>query len=1115
MKRRGQTMRTRRWWKVWVLGLALLMAGAATASADERAEHDLPDMDEGEFEDDERPTLDDAEAPPRRQVDDFVEQREFEGQRLQDEAIVRLQDLIESTPVDDPARAEYLYNLSEMYWQLSRYYASAALNQQDECYQLEDEGADDEARRCWFRMEDMEAESERRRDESIELYVEIIRNYPNFEELDTIYFQLGSNMMDMDEERDGLEILRRLLSEFPQTEYQPQALLLIGDYYFDEGEMFEALDAYQRVVQFPESPVYQYARYKMGWAYFNLSNYEQALEQYLKVVDLARQAEEGTPDRAMLSQVQTDIVRVYARIGSPDRAVPFFQDLAPEREDWLELTERLAIFYGNEGAYADSSHVYNQLISINEESYKVVDYQYEIVRNETTIDSYSEDSLRQIIRLFRLVQLADEGRFTEDEELYHEEIFPRVHGRARYWATTYHREAQRTRNQSLFVMAHHLYDGYYDTFPESEELYEMSFFHGELLYDIEEWNEAARAYERVVEIDPDGEYTGDAVLATMLALLNVVEPSEERADLETEFDFDDEDGPQVPEPEEFSEDQERLVRAAHNYIEYVPEGDQIEDVKYTLARTYYDHQHYQEAADVFADLAFSHPDHRLAEVSANLHLDSLNMIQDFDALNDAVTAYLEEEPITDSEFQNDLREMSMVIRYNMCVVLDEEEKWEEAANCYVEYVQDFPDADQAAMALYNAALDFERINEIGLAIQVRRNLLQMDPDPELAAETLYNLGGNFHAWAIYGEASRYYELYVHNFPDEEHAEDALSNAATFRHGLGEYEEAVRNYERYLELFGEDNPEHAAQVFYEIGEIYESQGRDQDAYDQYRAYIRDYADQGVPDLLLQSHVNLGIHYWDRDRQGDRDEALSIFEETVQIYEGLDEEQREVLVEGRDAAAQAKFMIGEDVFEQAEAIRIDSTDAEELQEVTEEKLAKAEEARAIYEEVIVFGRPDWAIASLYQIGRGFEDFAETLRDSPVPDGLTVGQEEQYRGLLEDQAMIFEDQAVELYEQALHTARDANWFNEYSEQAETQLASLRPEDYRRPSEMRAQPTYIKDRFMRSAFATSVDDEELLEELSDDEDLASEDEVPDEVTEDGGQAQEEGDEEEGEGRS
>lgn len=1082
-------------WPVALLAAALVLP--VTALADEnRPEREVPTGDA--VHQTERPEFEAPETPQFR-ASQFIERRNFESQQRQDEAIVRLRQMIDRTPAGDPARAEYLYNLSEIFWERSRYYEHTSIELNDECFLYDDRGDTDGARRCRFRVRDREEESARLREESMDLYVEIIRNYPTFEHLDTVYFHLGSNLMELNRDEEGLAIFRRLNSEFPQNRFTPQVFTYFGDYYFDESDYFQALESYRQVLQYPDSPSYTYARYKLGWTYYGLDNYERALEEFLKVVDRAKAAPPGSSDRAMLRQVRGDVVRAYAQFGSPDQAIPFFQSVFPERADWLQMSETLAVYYGNQAQFSTSTRMYRNLINVNRESVAVIDYQYEIVRNQTTINAYDAEAIQEIIRTMRLIELAEQGQFADSDTDEYRRIFARVEEASRNWANTYHREAQRTLNNQLFVMAHHLYAAYHQTFPETDHSYDMYFFHGELLYRLQEWDEAARAYERVLEIDPEGEYTRDAVLSTVLALFRIVDTSEERAEIQTIDIEDDGEGRQIPEPIELDEMQLRLMQACRNYVIHVPDGDQIVEVKYTMARTYYDFKHFREAAEVFESIAFNHPEHRLALVSANLHLDSLNQLQDYQAMAVVVERYATENPISDPEFQNDIYVLNRAIRYNLCVELDEEERWEDAAYCYVEYAQDFPDSELVDRALYNAALDFERLNEVGRAIQVRLHLLRVAPQSELAPETLFNVGANYHALAVYGEASRYYEAFVRNFPNHENAERALSNASTFRQGLGEYDRAIANNRRYIELFGGDNPTRAAEVYFQIAQIYDNGGRHREAREHYQNYIRQYGQVGSSDQLIAATTRIGKYQWE---EGNRRDALRTFNSVLATYNALSEEVQEELTQGADAAAEAQFMIAQDLFERAAEVDINSRNEEELQTRLREKLDLAGQAREKYIEVILFRRPDWAIAALYQVGRGFHDIAELTRNSTVPDRLTWQQEEIYRGLLEDRAAEFEGIAVDLYERALTTSRDYNWFNEYSQRAEEELAFLRPRDYRRPSEMRAQPSFFRDGFMKSRFILDVEEEEFFEDIDTDE---IEDE-PGEIAETDGSSREEG---------
>jgi cellulose synthase operon protein C len=1084
----------------WLLALVMCLAVSASALAvdvdEEEKDEATVEVHEAEDQTD-RPTLegeDESDGASRLSTEEFIQDRDFKNVKLADEQIVHLRDLLESTPEGNPKRAEYMFALSEMYWDKSKFYEMEAFEKQNECYEAEDSGDAKAAKRCERSMERMLRESNRLRERAVNLYKEIARNYKDFKDLDKVYFYLGTNLQQMDQPEDAIRVFRQLLRDFPDTSYAPNVWISFGEYYFNNDDVDSALKAYRKATEYKDSGVYGYARYMVGWCHFNKDDKERALDTFLDVIDYAKKNPDEENSKALIREARKDIVRTYSEVGNPNRAIPFLQDMADDdREVWLPLSERLAIHYSDKGNPNASTRIYRELIKINKESVKTIDYQYEIVRNQTVSKTYGKESIQELVRLLKLVQLADEGHFKDTEEHDFPRTRQRVESLVRQWSTRYHREAQKTKNPDLYSMAYFLYKHYLETFSDSPEKYAMNFFYGELLYKLQQWEEAAEAYERVLEIDPEGEYTEDAVHAAVLAYFKVVDVSEEQRNLSeaktAQIDGDDEEGdeedeePTTPEKMEIPDIHKKLLNACKRYIEHAPDGERIVDVKYTMARTYYDFNHFAESVDLFENIAYNHSHHRLAVIAANLHLDTLNLMQDFEGLHEAVLGYLDEEPIDDGPFMDDVYDLNVQIRFKKCTIHDDEESWSDAAKCFVQFYRDFPHEEEYVdKALYNAALDFERMRDLGKAIKVRKFLLRAAPDSELAPETLFNIGGNYHALAVYSEAAKFYEMFVANFPEHEDAEPALANASEFRYGLGHYDRAIKDYEKYLDLFGTKKPERAAVAYFQIARIHEVREEDDEAVEQYRRFLRRFEDEGDFDRILKSHAAIGMYHWDKGGDKNRKRALQEFEKTLDIYESVPEDKRDELSDGRDAAARAKFMIGEDVYEDMEAITIASSDEEELQERLQEKMEVAEKAQSIFEEVILYRRPDWAIAALYRIGAQYQNFAETIRDSPVPDRLTYDQKEIYKGLLEDQASTVETKAVAAYKQALDVALEQNWFNEYSKRAEIELAQLRPRDFRKPSELRAEPVYFKPGFMRAAFITDVKEEDRLQDLDGD---------------------------------
>jgi len=209
-----------------------------------------------------------------------------------------------------------------------------------------------------------------------------------------------------------------------------------------------------------------------------------------------------------------------------------------------------------------------------------------------------------------------------------------------------HKRAQKHKDNRGRVIVEQLYRSYLDRFADQRDATELGFYHGEVLWTLERWREAANRYQWVAERDPDGKFAREAAYAAMLAWKNVLDGDRSAASGEVDAGLS---------PRPLTDDERGLLAAMDRYLAIVPPaGDRVQ-VEYRRARIYYDHNLFVEAIPLFQAVVDGQPEHELALYSANLVLDSLNALGRNRDLLRRVDSYLANPALMkDQEFADQL-----------------------------------------------------------------------------------------------------------------------------------------------------------------------------------------------------------------------------------------------------------------------------------------------------------------------------------------------------------------------------------------------------------------------------------------------------------------------------
>jgi TolA-binding protein len=604
-----------------LLGFALAPSVGAAAAADEKGTAGTRRM-RSRCRGSRRPSSPRPAPPPKQEkqtgptipLEEFLGKKNEAIQKITDQQISQMQRLIRVTEDDDPQKADFYFRLAELYADKQRYYFFQEHSLDQKVFDSQG------AQKAQYQQQQQQfaKEQEKWLLQAVATYIEASK-FRKYARMDEVLFKLAALLQTVKKEDQAREFFHRLIKDYPNSKYVPEAYLSFGEYFFQKGEMDAALKFYERVEQFPKSPVYGYAVYKKGWCYINLADFRKALEIFVDVINIAKTGRGGDPrqNKALEREAKKDVVKAFARVpgANADKAWEFFRnvggDFAPK------MMEALGEIYWEQGMFGDSTKVYKKIIALNQTSPRLCEWQDKVVRN-TLSQGTKRDQVQELGRLGLAFEHVNKIQGVKKDVLT--ECRNTFHDKTKELALVWHKEAQKTKNPDTYQLTKYVYKIYLDHFPREKGSLDMAFYYGEVLWVTESWKEAAEQYTKVVEMDPKGKYVKEAAYAAVLAWKNYLNISDTGEGIQDKGKLDDKSLKPKPIPEY----QQKMIAAFDTYIKYVPDSDMLVKIKYRKARIFYEYNQFEQAVPLFKDIVDHHGKDELAVYSANLMLDALN-----------------------------------------------------------------------------------------------------------------------------------------------------------------------------------------------------------------------------------------------------------------------------------------------------------------------------------------------------------------------------------------------------------------------------------------------------------------------------------------------------------
>jgi cellulose synthase operon protein C len=615
---------------------------------------------------------------------------------------------------------------------------------------------------------------------ALQIYDRILRDTPDWSGNDRVRFYMAHEYRELGDFERMIATEEDLASKNPQSPLAAEALLIVGDHWFDSRDLNKAETAYQRVLAMPPSPSRDLASFKMGWVRFNQGKHADAVKFFEQAAASPLLDNAGREVLSVKREALSDLVFSYTEARPWKGAVEYFEKLAQSQAVYLTVLEKLANRYFIKQEPEPAVLAYRRLIFLSRDPERDPEFAarlHDSIKAGGDKTPPTAEDVQAIVRAAARVR-TDE-RLTPGAQtttLADMEVY------ARDLSTTLLLIARKAPKPDplLFSQAADAHAAWLSLFRDNPQKAAMEKNLADSLFAAERYHEAGLAYEKVAQ---------DAVAAKV--------PAAEEDGLYSALasHFKASRDPAKLTPFERTDSHRAMSLLGALYVSRYPRSSRVAQVKFNVAEGAYDEGDWKRAAELFTAFVIEHPTVPDAAAAANLALDSLHSANDFDGL-ETTGKKLAENPNLPAALRKDLLDTVQKARGEQLsrVALESTARSGDAARGLIELADQQPNSNLGERALHAAFVTYREKHDPAKLMEVGQKFLATYPQSPLAVDVLTTTARVSTDLADFDSAAAAYEQLAAKYPSETTGIEAASAAASLRSLLGDPRRAVADLE---------------------------------------------------------------------------------------------------------------------------------------------------------------------------------------------------------------------------------------------------------------------------------------------------------------------------------
>jgi len=357
--------------------------------------------------------------------------------------------------------------------------------------------------------------------EAIGIYLKLLKKYPDYDRNDQVLYQLARAYGIRGQQDQAMQTLDRIVRQYPYTPLIDEVQFRRGEILFVRKRYHDAELAYGAVVKAGRhSNFYDQALYKHGWSQFKQSQYEEAIDSFIRLID-----EKAAGGRAAINAMSpiekqrlNDTLRVvsfsFSYLGGADAVDKYFTSHGRKSYEDMLFAD-LGEHYLVKRRYADAAQTFARFVQRNPLHDRAPEFQRNVIEvyEKGGFPKLVIDAKREFANIYdpksNYWKVHDIKQQPKTLAFIKQNL---VDLAKHYHALSQKRHEAEDRNEAIAW-----YRRFLASFPTDTQAPEMNFLLADLLFDSHEYLAAAKEYEKTAYHYPPHKRSSEAAYASVLA----------------------------------------------------------------------------------------------------------------------------------------------------------------------------------------------------------------------------------------------------------------------------------------------------------------------------------------------------------------------------------------------------------------------------------------------------------------------------------------------------------------------------------------------------------------------------------------------------------------------